>query len=1235
MFGNYRKIEKKILSVILVMALSISLLSGCGQKNEEWNAKDSIISKEIRDKAASSGMELALASEEIEDMLNTLCVAIDQKNLVDANATVDALGKQFDATKEKTKEWLSAEATLENVLDDESANILAKRKAEFEKEIAKEEQKAVELLTAVKNALDEGNMNVATSKATDLRTLLVEESIPETYGESLPNEIEVGEAEEEAYVEEVTEFVGEQVIEIPQKTEENVQVINEVITDELLVTEGDTQLSDGVKEKAQELEKPLAIYNYLKNNIGYEYYYGSRKGASGTLDTLGGNDIDQASLLIAMLRYQGYQAKYVRGNILLTGEQAMSLTGATTSKQAADVFAAAGTPVTRLMRGEEIVYIRMEHVWVRAYIPYTDYRGAGNEAGDKLWIDLDTSIKNYETVTNIYDTLDKEGISKEIKNISESGDVAQLESLIFNWEEKLESKDLSKTYARKRIIKQEEVSYLPLSLQYRVEQETDTFVQVANSQKDSVSFEINDEVLCSFASSDIQGKDILLSFKPASSSDQAIYDSYNSVFDIPAYAVYMKPVLLVDGEVVAEGEDYLESTLGTKSSFTIHISSGGKKTSVTNSVTTGSMYAVTMDSQSITGPELQSIYDEVAALKESATEDNVYSEAYLGKLLNLAGKLYFAQVDIADTIAADMYDVVSTRSLSEGITGYEVRTKRLYGQVTGLSEGSLYIDIDADTHSVISLEGDSNIPREYMMSTGMIGSLYESTIWEEITGEESVSTISILAKASEENIDILLISGDNLSSEIKKLHTDETTKQSIINAVNSGMIVTVPAEDVTIGAWSGTGYIVTDPVTGSGAYMISGGLNGGSVSVIVVLAFLVEILFAVWDMAEAVGIVLAAFTALAAQTYVVAIIGILVGIALVVLSGWGLVSTILLMSQYVNGDEDAGQELIKNAKLSIIITVLTLGIGHAAKPLLKKAVKNKLVREFGEEIVNKLLKKFDDITDLGKYIRKLRKAGIADDLIQLFADKEGKEGLDWLLRYKHLGLSDDLLKKILKTGNLDAFSEDILTLIKNSKYTDEIIEYIVKYGDDAAKAIREYGDEAVKVIKDYEDEAIEGFKNGKTPSQIIDDLNIEYPITFSVNGKQISLSNAKEVWKLDAKTRGVVIEELLARSEYAYWWHCGAEAGGYFPVVDFQKGTTVVSLKSIDPSLKSYSNGKGTDKILEYIDALSREITIEGKTAEKILDVRVPQGTLQNFNRRRIMEYSNEKQIKVIIKEYY
>ncbi len=39
--------------------------------------------------------------------------------------------------------------------------------------------------------------------------------------------------------------------------------------------------------KAEELETPLAIYNYLKNNINYEYYAGRRKGPEAVYDSQG------------------------------------------------------------------------------------------------------------------------------------------------------------------------------------------------------------------------------------------------------------------------------------------------------------------------------------------------------------------------------------------------------------------------------------------------------------------------------------------------------------------------------------------------------------------------------------------------------------------------------------------------------------------------------------------------------------------------------------------------------------------------------------------------------------------------------------------------------------------------------------------------------------------------------------------------------------------------------------
>lgn len=91
--------------------------------------------------------------------------------------------------------------------------------------------------------------------------------------------------------------------------------------------------------KAKELKTPLAIYNYVRNNINYEYYGNMRKGAQGTYDSLAGNDVDTACLLAAMLNTAGYETRYVSGTIRVDEELAGSMTGVSDLDTAAKIFA--------------------------------------------------------------------------------------------------------------------------------------------------------------------------------------------------------------------------------------------------------------------------------------------------------------------------------------------------------------------------------------------------------------------------------------------------------------------------------------------------------------------------------------------------------------------------------------------------------------------------------------------------------------------------------------------------------------------------------------------------------------------------------------------------------------------------------------------------------------------------------------------------------------------------------
>jgi hypothetical protein len=71
-----------------------------------------------------------------------------------------------------------------------------------------------------------------------------------------------------------------------------------------------------VVQKATELGNNAAqIFAFVRDKIGYESYKGSLRGARGTLWSKAGNALDQASLLIALLRASNIPARYVQGTL--------------------------------------------------------------------------------------------------------------------------------------------------------------------------------------------------------------------------------------------------------------------------------------------------------------------------------------------------------------------------------------------------------------------------------------------------------------------------------------------------------------------------------------------------------------------------------------------------------------------------------------------------------------------------------------------------------------------------------------------------------------------------------------------------------------------------------------------------------------------------------------------------------------------------------------------------------
>ena len=153
--------------------------------------------------------------------------------------------------------------------------------------------------------------------------------------------------------------------------------------------------------------------------------------------------------------------------------------------------------------------------------------------------------------------------------------------------------------------------------------------------------------------------------------------------------------------------------------------------------------------------------------------------------------------------------------------------------MTKLSYGNLFIDVDAEDHYVKNKAGDKNKEFLYRYYEGLTGSKYEGIIWAEGSKdktEETVCTVSVLGQAMETGIEIHQFDKENkegLEETLAKLSLSDSEKSRIKQDIEAGHLITIPDEDVTIGSWTGTGYISLDKTTGAGAYMISGSLNGG------------------------------------------------------------------------------------------------------------------------------------------------------------------------------------------------------------------------------------------------------------------------------------------------------------------------------------------------------------------------------------------------------------------------
>lgn len=617
----------------------------------------------------------------------------------------------------------------------------------------------------------------------------------------------------------------------------------------------DTIINDDIRAEFSDFESVLEVYQYIKNNYTMEFYFGSRKGAVGASAEKAGNDYDIASLLIGVLRDRNIPARYAKGEIEITAEQAMEWTATDDINVAMRVIAALGIPITGMVSNGETVAVRLEHIWVEAYVPYTDYRGTGNRSGERLWIPLDASfkemihnegvnLKNIQDYVNdpsnaITSSTELNGVNiGELSGLTDNDNSALIKYMLENG---YGEATLSEAFGGTSIVTSD-LGYLPLSLPYYNTESVENFDDIPLSSTDSVDFKLygNSSMGASFSGSnsikytyyapDVYGKRIVLTYVPATQADQNIISEYGDIFSTPAYLIKMKPQLVIDGETVAEGE---VCNAGYMQQYTITVHNGSplsNDSDISNNIVVGGMYCIAMDYGNISSTEMQNLAEYMDSKVDTTSEENIYTEEIMGGMLDSTAKSYFAQLDLYNAILAGQNNVTASRALSIGIVGFGVNVEYTFDRPSELNESGIFLDIGHDVHSVISNTNNNKDEKMFMLQAGIYASAMEHGVLEQITGIESVSTIKTFQYAEENNIPMHMIAKENLNDELDAISVSSQVKQDIRTAVNSGKIVIIPQTEITINQWNGIGYMVLDTDTFACGYMISGGLAGGSMT---------------------------------------------------------------------------------------------------------------------------------------------------------------------------------------------------------------------------------------------------------------------------------------------------------------------------------------------------------------------------------------------------------------------
>lgn len=561
-----------------------------------------------------------------------------------------------------------------------------------------------------------------------------------------------------------------------------------------------TDATPQIQELARGLKnEPDLIYEYIYNHIEYTPIFGSVKGATGTLLDGKGNDFDQSSLMIALLRQAGYSADFVYGEIRLGPGQITNWLGIDNNPDAIGrLLGSAGIPAQIYTYPDgSLAYVDMNHVWVKVTIDGSDYVFDPSFKNHSYTSSIDlASAMGYNHDDFLSNALSGTTIETDyIQSVNKVNINTDLATYTMNLVEYIKANNpgatLDDIIGGKTI---NPIATYPRQTSLPYEQSiTDEWTEIPPQYQTSLQIQHRgiDET---FYSCGIYGKRLTLFYNEAN-----------------------QPVLRLDGAAVATG---IATTPGITQDLTLTVDHpyaayGGTYCDDTRTleIKTGGSYLV-VNGWAETRRGMVEKHRKVLSENLHAGGDDT-SEPILGESLAMIGYTWLAECSVADELADQMY---KTFTINHHMLG-----------VCGQNEAP-YIDMPMCLVSVISGESDSEKEAACFFSGSGHHSAFEWGVIEQLQDYSAVSTVKLIDISNNQSDKIFDATSSNYYTSIKPqlVNYNSYELSYVEDYINAGYRVILPEYgDLGEGDWTGVGFLTISPSENQIGHIISGGLSGG------------------------------------------------------------------------------------------------------------------------------------------------------------------------------------------------------------------------------------------------------------------------------------------------------------------------------------------------------------------------------------------------------------------------